>query len=92
MIRIHADADTKSRRISLSYEITPEDLSGRPLAKPDSGAIAEELYLSILTRPPTDPERKEVADCLADRAADRAGALQDLAWALIASAEFRFNY
>lgn len=40
---IHTNPDTKSRRISLSYEITPEDRSGRPLAKPDSGTIAEEL-------------------------------------------------
>ncbi len=54
--------------------------------------IADELYLSILTRPPTADERREVADYLKDRPADRPGALKDLAWALLASAEFRFNH
>jgi hypothetical protein len=55
-------------------------------------AIAEELYLSVLTRLPADDERKEVADFLKGRAADRTAALQELAWALLASAEFRFNH
>lgn len=40
---IHTDSETKNRRISLSYQIVPEDLSGRPLTKPDSGNIAVEL-------------------------------------------------
>jgi hypothetical protein len=40
---IHTDSDTKARRISLSYEVVPEDLSGRPLTKPDAGTIAVEL-------------------------------------------------
>jgi hypothetical protein len=54
-------------------------------------AVAEELYLSVLTRLPDAEERKEVADFLAGRK-DRDAALQDLAWALLASAEFRFNH
>jgi hypothetical protein len=33
-----------------------------------------------------------VADFLAGRPGDRPAALQDLAWALLASAEFRFNH
>jgi hypothetical protein len=40
---IHTDSDTKTRRISLSYDVVPEDMSGRPLTKPDSGAIAVDL-------------------------------------------------
>jgi hypothetical protein len=55
-------------------------------------AIAEELYLSVFTRLPSAEERKEVADFLADHARDRTTALQDMAWALLASAEFRFNH
>lgn len=55
-------------------------------------AVAEELYLSVLTRPPVAEERKEVADYLKGHKADRAAALQELAWALLASAEFRFNH
>lgn len=53
--------------------------------------IAEELYLSVLTRRPTAEESTEIADFLKSRA-DRAVALQDLIWALTASAEFRFNH
>jgi uncharacterized protein DUF1549/uncharacterized protein DUF1553 len=55
-------------------------------------AVADELYLSALTRPPTDEERKEVAAFLKGRTGDRTAALQELAWALLASAEFRFNH
>ena len=58
----------------------------------DPGAIADELYLSVLTRLPGEEERKEVAECLQRRTADRPAAVQDLAWALMASAEFRFNH
>ncbi len=59
----------------------------------DPAAIADELYLSILTRPPTTEERAEVAEYLTDRGADqRAAAFQELAWALVASVEFRFNH
>lgn len=58
----------------------------------DSSPLADELYLSILTRLPSADERKETADFLASRAADRPQALQDLVWALVTSAEFRFNH
>jgi hypothetical protein len=68
------------------------NLTDRLAQLKDAGAVAEELYLSVLTRMPTDEERKEVADYLKAPAADRAAALQELAWALLASAEFRFNH
>ena len=54
--------------------------------------LTDELYLSVLTRPSTVEETKEVADYLAGRQQDRAAALQELAWALLTSAEFRFNH
>lgn len=57
----------------------------------DLGSVAEDLYLSVLTRLPSAEERKEVADHLLRRA-DRQVALQDLAWALVTSAEFRFSH
>src|SRR5262249_43656252 len=53
--------------------------------------LTDELYLSVLTRLPSAEERKEVAAFLG-RAKDRAAALPDLAWALLTSAEFRFNH
>ncbi len=70
----------------------PGNLTDRLTALPTADAIAEELYLSVLTRLPEDEERREVAAFLAARPRDRTAALQDLAWALLASAEFRFNH
>jgi hypothetical protein len=58
----------------------------------DAPAVGEELYLSILTRLPTEEEQKEVAECLQRQDNDRGAALQGMAWALMASAEFRFNH
>lgn len=70
----------------------PGSLIDRASAQKDAGKSAEELYLGVLTRMPTDEERKEVVDYLTRRSADRVPALQDLAWALLTSAEFRFNH
>jgi hypothetical protein len=73
--------------------LTPRagNLTFRLAKLPSADAVAEELYLSTLTRLPDNEERKEVADFLAARK-DRPAALQDLAWALVTSAEFRFNH
>jgi hypothetical protein len=70
----------------------PGNLTDRLTRLKEPAAVADELYLSVLTRLPDADERKEVADCLKGRTADRTAALQELAWALIASAEFRFNH
>ena len=67
-------------------------LVGRLAGITDSSAIADELYLSLYTRRPTDEERAEVVRYLADRGKERVAALQELAWALLASTEFRFNH
>jgi hypothetical protein len=58
----------------------------------DVNAVAEEMYLSVLTRRPTDEERKELADHLKTSGKDRAAALQEYLWALLTSVEFRFNH
>ncbi len=58
----------------------------------DSKAVAEELYLSILTRMPTDDETKEVAAWLEKYSADRPKALGHYAWALLSSEEFFSNH
>jgi hypothetical protein len=70
----------------------PGNLTDRLSRQASADAVAEELYLSVLTRTPTAEERREVADFLARRPGDRSAALQDLAWALLTSAEFRFNH
>ena len=59
----------------------------------DAGKIADEIYLSVLTRLPTAEEKTEVADFLAKKDGDRrARALGHLAWALLASTEFCVNH
>ncbi|MEZ6146263.1 MAG: DUF1549 domain-containing protein [Planctomycetaceae bacterium] len=53
---------------------------------------AEQLYLTVMNRHPSDEETQEVTAYLAGREADRATAAQELVWGLITSAEFRFNH
>ena len=67
------------------------DNAGERIVKTtDAKLAAEELYLGILTRMPTEQESADVAAFLAARP-DRAKAAQELVWGLISSAEFRFN-
>ena len=54
-------------------------------------ALAEELFASVLSRRPTADERSEVAELLKG-ATDRQKAINEMVWALVASAEFRFNH
>lgn len=70
------------------------NLTQRMLALPqtDLQAISDELYLSCLTRPPTVEEVQEVTAYLADRMDSRPAAFQEMIWALVTSAEFRFNH
>lgn len=58
----------------------------------DSFTVADELYLGLLCRPPTQVERQAVADFLASREADRPAAIAEMAWGLLSSSEFRFNH
>lgn len=53
--------------------------------------IAEELYLTVYSRLPTDEERRDMAEFLKP-AVNRQAALADVVWAMLASAEFRFNH
>ena len=57
----------------------------------DPRVAAEELYLGVLTRMPTEDEVNEVTAFLAARP-DRSRAAQELVWGLLSSAEFRFNH
>lgn len=58
----------------------------------DAGAVADELYLSVLTRRPSAAEKKTVAEYLARKGDQRGKALTHLAWALLASTEFSVNH
>lgn len=54
--------------------------------------LAEELYVSVLTRRPTDVEVRDVEQYLAARPNEKPAAVQELVWALLTSAEFRFRH
>jgi hypothetical protein len=58
----------------------------------DPVAIADELYLSTLTRRPQAEEVRAVDDYLRSRGPQRLAALQEIAWAMLTSAEFRFGH
>ena len=68
-----------------------DNLTDRLRKLEDSRQIAEELYLSVLIRRPSDDEVAEVAEYL-QAAGDKDSAVQELAWALLSSTEFRFNH
>ena len=69
------------------------NLAARAAAIPEPKAMAEELYLSTLTRMPADGEIAELAATLAARPPEKKNeALTDYAWALITSVEFRFSH
>ena len=53
--------------------------------------FAEELYISVLGRAPDSEEIAAISSYL-DEVGDRTAAAQELSWALITSAEFRFNH
>lgn len=58
----------------------------------DSTALADELYLSIYSRRPTDEERQAVAAYVNVPAAEREATIGEYVWAMLTSAEFRFNH
>ena len=70
----------------------PGNLVDRLMNETEPVAFADELYLSILTRRPTDDERADVADYLARNESRRLAAVTNLSWALLASTEFCLNH
>ena len=69
------------------------NLANRAAAIPEPKAMAEELYLSTLTRMPADGEVAELVAMIAARPPEKKNeALTDYAWALITSVEFRFSH
>ena len=58
----------------------------------DSKALIETAVWNILSREPDDEEIKVLGDYLAERSDRRPEAIRQVVWALLASAENRFNY
>ena len=69
-----------------------ENLTARLGKLTEARTLAEELYLSVLTRLPTAAETAAVEKQLAAREKEKPAVVQDLAWGLLTSAEFRFKH
>jgi hypothetical protein len=69
----------------------PSNLMDRLAKLSDAKAVADELYASVLSRP---PEAEEVADLtrVLAHGTDRETALRELVWSLLASTEFGVNH
>ncbi len=59
---------------------------------PDNGQLTEELYLTFLSRFPTESERQIVDTYISRNAESRRDAAVDLAWSLMNTLEFSFNH
>jgi hypothetical protein len=68
-----------------------KNIAHRMSAEADIKKAVEDLYLTILTRFPTEAEVADVTAHLANRK-DKPVAIQELLWGLITSVEFRFNH
>ncbi|MBC7964770.1 MAG: hypothetical protein H7Z17_02500, partial [Fuerstia sp.] len=79
---------------SLNGWVAPaaDNVTERVVKQTDPRLAAEEMYLGILTRMPTEDEVTEVTNYLNSRVADKNVAAQELVWAVLNSAEFRFNH
>lgn len=58
----------------------------------DAGQLADEIYLSVLSRPATADEKTAVAEFLATHTDRRPAAIEQLVWSLLASNEFCVNH
>ena len=67
-------------------------LTARLAAIPDLPKLVEELYLSVLSRLPSEQERIDGVEHFIRGGESREALVQQLAWGLLASAEFRFNH
>ena len=73
------------------FDPAPGNLVARLAALPDA-EVADELYLSVLTRRPSVEEAATVRELLAKHAGARTAAVGRLTWALVASMEFGANH
>lgn len=70
----------------------PGNLAERLSRATEPAPLADEIYLSILTRRPTAEEAAELTAFWQARVQDRPAALAEWIWGLLASDEFRFNH
>ncbi|HUG20139.1 MAG TPA: hypothetical protein VMM56_14235, partial [Planctomycetaceae bacterium] len=69
-----------------------DNVTARMIKEPDPAKAAEDLYLTYLTRQPTPEETAASVEFLSSRPEEKAACVEEIAWALLTSAEFRFNH
>jgi hypothetical protein len=80
---------------TIRAKLTAKDGKVESLANGDQPLyrVIEELYLSALSRYPTDEEVAKLLDTTSDRASNnRRECIEDLFWAVLSSREFMFNH
>jgi hypothetical protein len=84
---------SNSDRIQKEFLADGNDrLLGRLQQIKDQRQLIETAVGTLLSRPPSDDEVKLLGDYLSRRAERRGEACRQIVWALLTSAEFRFNY
>lgn len=58
----------------------------------ENEAIVRQLFAAALSREPSDEELNSLLSVIEEYGDDRATALQDAAWSILASTEFTFNH
>jgi hypothetical protein len=58
----------------------------------DPDAVADELYVSVLTRTPTPAEKAEIRELLGVKTIEKQKLLGHMVWALVSSTEFCLNH
>jgi hypothetical protein len=70
----------------------PGNSIDRLVSMDDPNKLADELFLTVFTRRPTDEERARVAEHLAKNNERREAAIGQQAWAMLSSMEFYVNH
>src|SRR5262249_9608434 len=72
--------------------VSGNNLTARLAAMTDTQQLVETAVWTILSRPPEAEERTDLVQWLEARPQNRTAACGQLVWALVTSAEFRFNH
>lgn len=81
-----------SEEVQLLLRRRPGNLIDRLYSIEEPSSLIEELYLSVLSRKPSEQEASILRAFIDVQNADREIALRDAAWALITSVEFSVNH
>ena len=82
-----------SEEMQLLTGLQDDNLTSRLLGLAEASDVADELFLSVFSRNPSEDDVADVEEYLRDKQGDdRAAALGQLVWALLASTEFCVNH